>query len=116
MGNSTLTTDPKTARNASPGRKKTPSPLVPARALQFALAAVMLLAAAASAADEAQLIAVLQSDAGQKEKADACRELAHVGTRRAVPALAALLDDEKLSHMARYALEPIPDPAASAAL
>lgn len=116
MGNSTLTTDPKTARNASQGRKKTASPLVPARALQFALAAVMLLAAAAIAADEAQLIAVLQSDAGQKEKADACRELAHVGTRRAVPALAALLGDEKLSHMARYALEPNPDPAASAAL
>lgn len=85
MGNSTPTTDPKTARNASQGRKKTPSPLVPARALQFALAAVMLLAAAASAADEAQLIAVLQSDAGQKEKADACRELAHVGAGRPGP-------------------------------
>ncbi len=84
--------------------------------LNFALAAAMLLAAAASGDGEAQLIAVLQSGATQKEKADACRELAHVGTKKAVPALAALLGDEKLSHMARYALEPILDPAADAAL
>ena len=33
-----------------------------------------------------------------------------------MPALAALLGDEKLAHMARYALEPIPDPAVDAAL
>ncbi len=79
-------------------------------------AALLLLAAAAHAADEAQLIAVLKSDASQKEKADACRELAHVGTRNAVPVLAAMLGDEKLSHMARYALEPIPDPSVDDAL
>jgi HEAT repeat protein len=60
--------------------------------------------------DEAKLIAVIESDASQKEKADACRQLGVVGTAQAVPALAALLSDEKLSHMARYALEPIPDP------
>ena len=65
---------------------------------------------------ESQLIAVLKSEAGQKEKADACRELAVLGTAEAVPALAALLADEKLSHMARYALEPIPDPAVDDAL
>jgi acetyl esterase/lipase/ubiquinone biosynthesis protein UbiJ len=79
-------------------------------------AAVLLVAAAASGADEAQLIAVLQSGATQKEKMDACRELAHVGTKKAVPVLAGLLGDEKLSHMARYALEPIHDPAADVAL
>jgi HEAT repeat protein len=62
------------------------------------------------------LIAVLKSDAPLKEKDAACRELARIGTRDAVPALAALLGDEKLSHMARYALEPIPDPAVDAAL
>lgn len=85
--------------------------------LSLALAAAMLFAApAAPAAEEAELIGVLQSGATQKEKADACRELAHVGTKKAVPALAALLGDEKLSHMARYALEPIPDPAVDAAL
>src|SRR5262249_44880600 len=65
---------------------------------------------------EAGLIAVLQSGASQKDKADACLELARVGTKEAVRPLAALLGDEKLAHMARYALEPIPDPAVDEAL
>jgi len=60
---------------------------------------------------EAKLIAVLKSDASHKEKADACRQLAFIGTKDAVSPLAALLGDGKLSHMARYALEPIPDPS-----
>ena len=65
--------------------------------LTLALAAALLAATAAvSVAQEAELIAVLKSDAAQKEKADACRELAHVGTKQAVPTLAALLGDEKL--------------------
>jgi len=64
-----------------------------------------------SAPDQAKLIAVLMSEASVKEKADACRQLATVGTRDAVPALAALLADERLAHMARYGLEPIPDPS-----
>jgi HEAT repeat protein len=59
--------------------------------------------------EEAKLIAVLKSDAPLKEKVDACRQLSVIGTKRAVAPLAALLGDEKLSHMARYALEPIPD-------
>ncbi len=63
-----------------------------------------------------ELIAVIKSDAQQKEKADACRQLAVIGTKAAVPALAALLPDERLSHMARFALEPIPDPSVDAAL
>ncbi len=62
------------------------------------------------------LIAVLKSDAPQKKKVDACRQLAVIGTKDAVPALAAFLADEKLSHMARYALEPIPDVSVDAAL
>jgi len=66
--------------------------------------------------EENRLIAVLKSDAPQKEKVDACRGLAVIGTVDAVPALAALLGDEKLSHMARYGLEPIPDPAVDDAL
>jgi HEAT repeat protein len=67
--------------------------------------------------DEPALIAVLKkADATQKEKADACRELAHVGTKAAIPALAALLADEKLSHMARYGMETIPDPSVDDAL
>ncbi|MGA2622118.1 MAG: HEAT repeat domain-containing protein, partial [Thermoguttaceae bacterium] len=85
--------------------------------LSFALAAALLAAtAAASVADEAKLIAVLKSGAALKDKADACRALARVGTRQAVPALAALLGDEQLSHMARYALEPIADPSVDDAL
>jgi HEAT repeat protein len=65
---------------------------------------------------EPGLIAVLKSDAEHREKADACRELAQIGTADAVPTLAAMLADEKLSHMARYALEPIPSPAVDDAL
>src|ERR1017187_8486404 len=64
----------------------------------------------------AKLCAVLSSDAPQKEKADACRELARIGTKDAVAPLAALLSDEKLSHLARYGLETIPDPSVDKAL
>ncbi len=63
-----------------------------------------------------KLVAVLKSDAPLKEKVDACRGLGVIGTKDAVPALAALLADEKLSHNARYALEPIPDPSVDDAL
>jgi HEAT repeat protein len=70
---------------------------------------------ASSRPDEAKLIGILKSSAPQKAKADACRELGRVGTREAVAPLAALLDDEELSHMARYGLEPIQDPAVDAA-
>jgi len=55
-----------------------------------------------------KLVAMLKSGAGQKEKMDACRQLGVIGTKQAVAPLAALLSDEKLSHMARYGLEPIP--------
>jgi hypothetical protein len=66
---------------------------------------------------EAELLAVLKkSGASLKDKADACRQLALVGTRAAVPVLADLLDDEHLDHMARYALEPIPDPSVDVVL
>lgn len=63
-----------------------------------------------------ELTAILQSQASQKDKADACRELAVVGNKDALPALLQLLPDEKLSHMARYALETMPDPAVNPAL
>ena len=65
---------------------------------------------------ESELIAVLKSSASEKDKADACLELARIGTKDSVAPLAALLGDEKLAHMARYALEPIPDPAVDDAL
>ncbi len=67
--------------------------------------------------DEPKLIAVLQdASASQKDKIDACRKLAIIGGRDSVAPLAALLGDEKLSHMARYGLERNPDPAVDEAL
>lgn len=88
------------------------------RCLFFTVLMVALPAAAlgqtvppATPEEEARLIGVLQSNASLKEKVDACRGLAVVGTKRAVPVLASLLGDERLSHMARYGLEPIPDPS-----
>ena len=65
---------------------------------------------------EAALLAVLKSNRSEKDKADACLQLARVGTKASVGPLAALLGDEKLSHMARYALEPIPDSSVDDAL
>jgi len=58
----------------------------------------------------------LQSDASLQEKARACQQLAIVGSRDAVGPLAALLDDEQLSHYGRFGLEPIEDPAVDDAL
>ncbi|MCX7886046.1 MAG: HEAT repeat domain-containing protein [Verrucomicrobiae bacterium] len=77
---------------------------------------LLIVGAATSFAGEAELLAVLKSDAKLEDKVAACRQLAVCGTRNAVPVLAPLLADEKLAHMARYALEPIPDPAVDEAL
>jgi len=65
---------------------------------------------------EARLIAALKTDVPRDAKDAICRALKTIGTAAAVPALAALLADEKLSHMARYALERIPGPEAGQAL
>ncbi len=72
--------------------------------------------AAARNAEVTQLIAVLQSDAAPFDKAKACQRLALIGTQEAVPALAALLADERLGNYARFGLERIPDPSADDAL
>jgi len=79
-------------------------------------ASLVLIAGARSFAAEADLIAALKTGASHKEKADACRQLSRIGTKESVPALAAMLGDEKLGHMARYALETIDDPSAGRAL
>jgi HEAT repeat protein len=70
----------------------------------------------ASSATEAELIAVLQSDAAPAEKAITCKRLAVVGTETAVPELAKLLPDEQLHSWARIALEAIPGAASDEAL
>ena len=80
------------------------------------LCLAFLLLAATAFAQEDRFVAILKSDAPLQEKANACRELARIGTRQAVPVLAPLLVDEKLSHMARYALEPIAAPSVDIAL
>ncbi|MBC8869537.1 MAG: hypothetical protein H8E44_08975 [Planctomycetes bacterium] len=79
-------------------------------------AALLANTAAYSIAQEAELLAVLRSEATLQEKSAACRQLARIATKDAVPTLAALLGDEELSHMARYALEGIRDPSVDDAL
>jgi len=90
--------------------KLTPRLLLSAAALLACVAVFPAWTAESNTAEVEKLTAVLSSNAPQKEKADACRELARIGTAEAVAPLAALLPDEKLSHMARYALETIPSP------
>ena len=77
---------------------------------------VLALASAAAVAQDADPLAVLKSDAPLEQKSQACIALSVHGGPEAVPVLAALLTDEKLSHMARYALEPMPFPEAGAVL
>lgn len=69
------------------------------------------------AAIEDKLLPVLQSAATTKDaQRYICRWLALVGSAKSVPALAPLLADTELAHAARMALEPMPNPAAGAAL
>jgi HEAT repeat protein len=77
---------------------------------------VTLSACTVHAAEEKELIAILQSSAGAVEKCAACQQLRIYGTFQSVPALAALLGEERVGHAARYALEGIPGPEATAAL
>jgi len=63
-----------------------------------------------------RLTALLRSDATTDCKRFVCKQLSIIGTADEVPALAKLLTDENLSHMARFALERIPDAVADAAL
>ena len=85
--------------------------------VKSALVVALLLAGVSRAAgSEAKLLGVLKSDASRQQKAAACRQLARVATKASVPTLAALLGDAELAHMARYAIETIPDPSVDEAL
>lgn len=86
------------------------------KSLLAGVVAVVFAATTLQAADESQLIAVLQSSAGVPEKAAACQQLRIYGTAASVPALAALLTQERLGQAARYALEGMASPEADAAL
>jgi HEAT repeat protein len=72
--------------------------------------------AAAQKELETRLAAVLGSNLSRAAKDFACRKLTVIGTAASVPALASLLNDKDLSHMARYALERIEAPEAAQAL
>ena len=65
---------------------------------------------------ETRLLAVLTGDCSRSAQDYVFRTLKTIGTAESVPALAALLPDPDLSHMARYALERIPAPEAAAAM
>jgi hypothetical protein len=83
----------------------------------FALSALVTpLQAAEPLPAEAELIAVLRSDAAEADKALACKKLAVKGSAAAVGDLAALLANEHLASWARIPLEAIPGPEAAAAL
>ena len=81
----------------------------------LAIACLLAITAPGARADEEQnQIATLQSAAGAPDKCAACQRLRVIGTAKSVPALAALLGDERLSQAARYALEEMPAPEAGA--
>lgn len=65
---------------------------------------------------ERRLIVILETNAPVAAKQWVCRRLAIIGNQASVPALAALLTNDELSHPARIALERIPDAAAATAL
>ena len=66
---------------------------------------------------EKQFAAILSMDEATYEAKDfACRQLMFIGTDESVKEIAALLPDEKLSDMARYALEQNTSPAVDKAL
>ncbi len=63
-----------------------------------------------------ELAAVLATDATYDCKQFVCRQLALIGTEKQARALAGLLTDERLSHMALYAMVPTPGAAVDEAL
>ena len=73
-------------------------------------------AAAARTALEKRLVDALAGGLSRSAQDYVCRKLRVVGTARSIKALAALLPAEETSHIARYALERIPDKKAVEAL
>ncbi len=65
---------------------------------------------------ELRAIDTIKSNAPAMEKEHACRILRVIGSKDSIEAVAALLTDEKLSHIARYALESMRYPEVDNAL
>lgn len=86
--------------------------------LRAALLMVSLLVVPAAAEQEvAKLLAVIQStEAAENERANAFEKIGDLAGPDAVDALAEYLDDEKWSHYARFALQKMPEDAATEAL
>ncbi len=72
--------------------------------------------AALTADLEKRLGSVISGATSRAAKDYACRKLSMIGTAASVPVLVPLLADRDESHMARFALERIPAPAAADAL
>lgn len=70
----------------------------------------------ARADSEDRALAALQTGGSPQDKDAACLRLRLTATAKSIPALAALLPDEQLSHAARLVLEGMSDPAAGAAM
>src|SRR6267378_6054509 len=86
------------------------------RAVAALFLAISLSIHGAAEPNEKELISILQSNASPQQKDAACAVLKRIGSAQSVPALAALLTDEQLSHSARYALESMESEAAGRAL
>lgn len=81
------------------------------------LVGLLLATARGVSADEEQdLLALLGSNASIPQKCAACQRLRVIGGARSVPALAALLGEDRTGHAARFALEGMPFPEVDAAL
>ena len=92
------------------------SALILVSLLAFSGSAMPRARAAEALPIEAELIAVLRSDASEADKALVCKKLAIKGSATAVGDLAKLLSNERLASWARIPLEAIPGPEADAAL
>jgi len=80
------------------------------------LCSPFLVAQVTSLSDEAELIAILQSDGPPADKAMACKRLAIYGSEKCVLDVGKLLKDEQLSSWARITLEAIPGKASNQVL
>lgn len=77
------------------------------RNILFILLATVMVVFGATAQEDP--LAILKSNASVEAKMDACLNLSTTGGSDAIPVLEELLTDSVLSHMARYALEPMKD-------
>src|SRR5580658_978585 len=84
------------------------NPIFPREIFLASLLALAVLTARAD--DEQDQYAILHSDASVSQKWAACQKLRVIGTAKAVPEVAALLTDERLSQAARQTLGGLPYP------